>query len=228
MRDQPELAAEFVGLVDGVNVPTLRRNVARFWRRHRDRPAAVEAVLVDLWSRCPGESGTNVRMGAAITLGPVAVTLGGAMSFLLDVVAADADWRVQEALAKGFDWHCAETGWAAAVPTIGAWLGHGHVNVRRAASEGPRVWTKRPHFDDHPEQAISLLGRLRADREPYVRKSVANALSDVSKTHPDLALAALSEWSTEPAAAWVVRNACRHLVRSRPAATEPILAATKG
>ncbi len=41
-------------------------------------------------------------------------------------------------------------------------------------------------------------------------------------------LPALSEWSREPNAAWVVRNACRHLVKTHPVATEPILAATKG
>ncbi|WP_322770451.1 DNA alkylation repair protein [Frankia sp. Cr1] len=225
---EPELAAEFVGLVEGTNVPTLRTNVTRFWRGHHDHPDAVGAVLMDLWSRCPGTSGTTVRMGVAITLGPVAVTRPEAMSFLLGVVPGDADWRVQEALAKGFDWYCAESGWATAVPMIEAWITHNHVNVRRAASEGPRVWTKRPHFDKHPELAIELLGRLRADREPYVRKSVANALSDVSKTHPDLTLPALSEWSREPNAAWVVRNACRHLVKTHPVATEPILAATKG
>jgi 3-methyladenine DNA glycosylase AlkC len=223
-----ELAAEFVDLVENVNVPTLRRNVARFWRRHGDRPAEVLAVLVDLWKHHPGEIGTNVRMGVAITLGPAAARVDEAMSFLVEVVPSDQDWRVQEALAKGFDWLCAEVGWAAAVPTIEAWIAHPHVNVRRAAAEGPRVWTKRPYFDSHPELVTELLGWLRADRETYVRKSVANALSDVSKTHPDIVLAALTRWSTEPAAAWVVRNACRHLIKTQPAAVQPILAATKG
>ncbi len=52
----------------------------------------------------------------------------------------------------------------------------------------------------------------------------ANAVSDISKTHPDEALSALSAWAADPDAAWVVRAACRHLVNTHPEQSQRILA----
>jgi 3-methyladenine DNA glycosylase AlkC len=52
--------------------------------------------------------------------------------------------------------------------------------VRRAAAEGPRIWTTRACFKDHPEVAVSLLSALKDDESEYVRKSVGNALRDIS------------------------------------------------
>jgi 3-methyladenine DNA glycosylase AlkC len=167
-------------------------------------------------------------MGIAMTLGPAADTVSDAMEFLLRTVPRDDDWRVQEALAKGFDWFCAVRGWEKSVPVIEEWLGHEHHNVRRAAAEGPRVWTKRPYFSEHPEHALELLGRLRADPSEYVRKSVGNSLSDISKTHPDLTLASLSGWAGDPGAAWVITRACRHLSDTRAEQTKRLLAVMKG
>lgn len=146
----------------------------------------------------------------------------------MGTVPEDDDWRVQEALAKGFDWLCAVRGWEKSQQVIEQWLQHQHHHVRRAAAEGPRVWTKRPYFADHPDDALELLGRLRADPSEYVRKSVGNSLSDISKTHPDLTLASLSEWSQEPEAAWVITRACRHLKDMRAEQTKRLLAAMKG
>ncbi|GAB2811663.1 DNA alkylation repair protein [Lentzea nigeriaca] len=219
------LRKEFKDITEDVSVPQLRRNTAAFWKRHHGDPAGVTTALTGLWTGAADES---LRMGIAMTLGPAADTVADAMEFLLVTVPRDDDWRVQEALAKGFDWFCAVRGWEKSVPVIEQWLGHEHHNVRRAAAEGPRVWTKRPYFKDNPEHALELLGRLRADSSEYVRKSVGNSLSDISKTHPDLTLASLSAWAAEPGAAWVITRACRHLVDTRAEQTKRLLAVMKG
>ena len=49
-------------------------------------------------------------------------------------------------------------------------------NVRRAVSEGLRVWMSRSFFKDNPKVAIQLLSALKSDSSEYVRKSVGNAL----------------------------------------------------
>ena len=63
------------------------------------------------------------------------------------------------------------------------WLADSSPNVRRAFTEGLRIWTGRPYFHNHPEVAIQLLSQLRNDESEYVRKSVGNALRDISKKH---------------------------------------------
>ena len=64
----------------------------------------------------------------------------------------------------------------AALPLIKEWLNSDCANVRRAVSEGLRVWTSRPYFKDNPQIAIQLLASHREDKSEYVRKSVGNAL----------------------------------------------------
>lgn len=67
-------------------------------------------------------------------------------------------------------------------------------NVRRAVSEGLRVWTSRPYFKDNPRTAIQLLSAYREDTSEYVRKSVGNALKDISKKYPELISKELNLW----------------------------------
>jgi hypothetical protein len=212
------LAGEFRASTQGLSVPMLHKATATFWRAHQDRPDRVFAAMLELWPRTAGETDRPVRLGAVMTSGPAAAAgVSGAAEFLTGEVAGEADWRVQEALAKAFDWMCDEIGWPAALPVIDDWIGHAHPNVRRAASEGPRVWTRRPYFDQHPAKALEILGRLRSDPSEYVRKSVANAVSDLSKSEPELVLAALHRWAAEgPACAYVVRHAARHLRKTHP------------
>jgi 3-methyladenine DNA glycosylase AlkC len=80
------------------------------------------------------------------------------------------------------------------LPVIREWLSALEANQRRAASEGPRIWTSRPYFKDHPEVAVRLLSALRADPSEYVRKSAGNALRDISKKFPELIKAELKQW----------------------------------
>lgn len=138
----------------------------------------------------------QVRMYAVFLLGHLSQE-PDVLSFLRDDVSADSNWRVQEVLAKAFDDFCAVRGYEAALPVIDEWLSDPRPNVRRAVTEGLRIWTSRPYFRDHPGDAVSRLSRLRSDSSEYVRKSVGNALRDISKKHPELVAAELETWSLE-------------------------------
>lgn len=138
----------------------------------------------------------QVRMYAVFLLGHL-LQESDILSFLREDVSADSNWRVQEVLAKAFDDFCAVRGYEAALPVIDEWLSNPRPNVRRAVTEGLRIWTRRPYFRDHPGDAIARLSRLRSDASEYVRKSVGNALRDISKKHPELVAAELRTWSLE-------------------------------
>lgn len=138
----------------------------------------------------------QVRMYAVFLLGHLSQE-PDVLSFLRDDVSADSNWRVQEVLAKAFDDFCAVRGYEAALPVIDEWLSDPRPNVRRAVTEGLRIWTSRPYFRDHPGDAVSRLSRLRSDSSEYVRKSVGNALRDISKKNPELVAAELRTWSLE-------------------------------
>ena len=138
----------------------------------------------------------QVRMYAVFLLGHLSQE-SDVLSFLRDEVSTDSNWRVQEVLAKAFDDFCAVRGYEAALPVIDEWLSDPRPNVRRAVTEGLRIWTSRPYFRDRPGDAVSRLSRLRGDSSEYVRKSVGNALRDISKKHPELVAAELRTWSLE-------------------------------
>lgn len=117
-----------------------------------------------------------------------------ALRFLHDVVSQHESWKVQEILAMAFDNYCAKIGYEEAIPVIRAWFADENANVRRAASEGLRVWTSRKYFKEHPETAIALLASHKEDESEYVRKSAGNSLRDISKKYPDLIRQELSGW----------------------------------
>lgn len=127
-------------------------------------------------------------------LGYSAHDYASALSFLKDTVSRHDSWKVQEILAMAFDNHCKIIGYETALPLIKEWLNHDCANVRRAVSEGLRIWTSRPYFKDHPKIAIQLLSAHREDSSEYVRKSVGNALRDISKKYPEMISEELSTW----------------------------------
>ena len=71
---------------------------------------------------------------------------------------------------------------------------------------------------------MPILENLKSDPSLYVRKSVANHLNDITKTHPDLVLELLRGWPLENAAtAWISRHALRTLIKQgHPAALQLI------
>lgn len=141
----------------------------------------------------------QARMLATFVLGRMAAGSAASLRFLRERVSTDGDWRVQEILAQAFERYCADTGYQRALPVIRAWLADREPNVRRAVTEGLRIWTSKPYFRDHPKLAVQLLGKLRGDQSEYVRKSVGNALRDISRRHPDLVRAELKLWDASDA-----------------------------
>ena len=136
----------------------------------------------------------QARSLATFIFGRLAANSNESIEYLKKRVSQDNDWRVQEILAKAFDRYCADVGYEQALPVIKQWLADSSSNVRRAVTEGLRIWTGRSYFCDHPEVAIQLLSQLRDDESEYVRKSVGNALRDISKKHKDLVKNELCKW----------------------------------
>lgn len=92
-------------------------------------------------------------------------------------------------------------------------------HVRRLASEGcrPRLpWSFRLEtLVADPSPTGKILQNLRADPSLYVRKSVANHLNDISKTHPDWVLDRVEGWDrNNPHTAWITKHALRTLIKA--------------
>ena len=117
--------------------------------------------------------------------------------FMRDEVSKVDNWRVQEVLAKAFDEFCKQTGYEKSLPVIDEWLQNTNPNVRRAVTEGLRIWTSRPYFNDNPDEAIKRIATLKEDSSEYVRKSVGNALRDISKKFPELIKEELGSWDVK-------------------------------
>lgn len=96
------------------------------------------------------------------------------LTFMRDEVSKDDNWRVQEVLAKAFDEFCKNTGYEKALPIIDEWL-----------------------ENDNPNEAIRRIVALKEDPSEYVRKSVGNALRDISKKFPELIKDELNNWTLE-------------------------------
>ena len=120
------------------------------------------------------------------------------LTYMKDEVSKDSNWRVQEVLAKAFDEFCKKIGYEKSLPVIDEWLNNENPNTRRAAAvEGLRIWTSRPYFKENPNEAIRRIADLKNDSSEYVRKSVGNALRDISKKFPDLIKIELENWKLE-------------------------------
>ena len=138
----------------------------------------------------------QARSLATFIFGRLAAHSKESVEFLKYQVSKDTDWRVQEILAKAFDRYCSDTGYEQALSVIDEWLADSSANVRRAVTEGLRIWTGRPYFREHPEEAIRRLSQLRSDESEYVRKSVGNALRDISKRYTELVKNEIQQWDT--------------------------------
>jgi len=99
-----------------------------------------------------------------------------------------------------------------------AWSKHENEDVRRLASEGCRPqlpWTQSlPSFKKDPSPILPILEQLKDDPSPWVRRSVANNLNDISKTHPELVTQLAKEWHGQNKDLdWVVKHGCRTLLK---------------
>ena len=109
---------------------------------------------------------------------------------------------------------------ARAFAVLRRWTKDDSEHVRRLASEGarPRLpWARRvPALIDDPSPVLAVLDRLKDDPALYVRRSVANNLSDIAKDHPDRVLDVCETWldGASEERRWIVQHATRTLVKS--------------
>lgn len=101
---------------------------------------------------------------------------------------------------------------------MASWAGHDNEHVRRLASEGCRPalpWGQAlTSFKKDPSPVLLILETLKADPSQYVRKSVANNLNDISKTHPDLITGLAKDWyGKSEHTDWIVKHGCRTLLK---------------
>jgi len=98
------------------------------------------------------------------------------------------------------------------------WACHDSEHVRRLASEGfrPRLpWGLGVSaLTKDPTPILPVLEELRSDPSETVRRSVANNLNDISKDHPEVAVATLSAWGVAtPEARALRKHALRTLLK---------------
>ena len=136
----------------------------------------------------------QARMLATTILGRLATTNEEALCFLKEQVSIDENWRVQEMLAKAFDEICKHRGYETSLPLIKEWINDNNPNVIRAVTEGLRIWTSRPYFKENPTVAIALIAKHKGHESEYLRKSVGNALRDISKKHAELIRQEVQQW----------------------------------
>ena len=136
----------------------------------------------------------QARMLATTILGRLATEDNNALRFLKERVSTDEHWRVQEMLAKAFDEVCRHRGYEVSLPLIEEWIADDNPNVIRAVTEGLRIWTSRPYFKENPSVAIALIAKHKAHESEYLRKSVGNALRDISKKHAELVWQEVERW----------------------------------
>lgn len=99
-----------------------------------------------------------------------------------------------------------------------AWSKDENQLVRRLASEGCRPqlpWGQALNsFKKDPSPILPILEQLKADPSLHVRKSVANNLNDISKTHPALVMALAKDWYGQNGDTnWVLKHGCRTLLK---------------
>jgi len=138
-----------------------------------------------------------IQMLSVYIMGLIAHQHKKAFDFLKNNVSKNPYWQIQEFLAMAFDNYCKNTGYENSLPTIDEWLNDKNQNIRRAVTEGLRIWTKRPYFRDNPDEAIKILSKHKTDESEYVRKSVGNALKDISKEYPELIKKELTKWELD-------------------------------
>lgn len=98
------------------------------------------------------------------------------------------------------------------------WARDDNEHVRRLASEGcrPRLpWSFQiRELVADPSPVANILETLRSDPSPYVRKSVANHLNDITKDSPAWVLERFEAWPMDDAhTAWIVKHALRTLIK---------------
>jgi len=98
------------------------------------------------------------------------------------------------------------------------WARHESEHVRRLASEGCRpllTWGRvLTGLKADPTPILPILTQLKDDPSEYVRRSVANNLNDISKTHPELVAKLVRDWyGKDERTDWIVKHGARTLLK---------------
>jgi 3-methyladenine DNA glycosylase AlkC len=97
------------------------------------------------------------------------------------------------------------------------WAGSTNFHLRRLASEGLRPklpWaSKLDLFIDTPQPVFAILDILKSDQVKFVKKSVANHLTDYIKVNPTEADKLIRDWerSDNEHTKWIVKHATRKI-----------------
>jgi len=120
---------------------------------------------------------------------------------------------------------------------LAQWVTDKDHHVRRLTSEGtrPRLpWGIRLQaFCLDPTPNLALLEQLKDDDSEYVRRSVANHLNDIAKDNPDIVISLCKRWQTNTLTKtstntqWVIKHACRSLIKSGNPDVFPLLGFTE-
>ena len=118
---------------------------------------------------------------------------------------------------------------------VTSWLDDPNPHVRRLCSEGtrPRLpWGNRiPALITDPRPTLPILEALKNDESLYVRRSVANHLGDIAKSHPEITFSTCTRWLREgasPELQWAIRHAVRHPAKKGDARALEIRAKARG
>lgn len=118
------------------------------------------------------------------------------------------------------------------MPILHEWATDDNEHVRRLAAEGSRprgVWVAHiDAFKHDPRPVLKLLDKLKADPSKYVQKAVANNLNDISRDNPDAAIKTAVKWhkSGNKDTRWIVKHACRSLIKQGHPEVFPIFGFT--
>lgn len=120
-----------------------------------------------------------------------------------------SEFAIREFLKRDFD---------KTLSVMKKWAEDKNHHVRRLASEGcrPRLpWSfNLEEVVKNPNHTLPILEMLKADKELYVKKSVANHLNDFSRLHTDWMLKVINSWDRKNEhTAWIVKHASRTLIK---------------
>jgi 3-methyladenine DNA glycosylase AlkC len=223
-----ELARRFAAVADGFDAPSFTKR-ATVQLDGLELKARIDLIARELW-RALGDHDPAASLASVVDVARAEPPIDGWAAWPLAAVvelfgpsrpaeALDAMEHVTKRMSCEFAVRpFLRDHYDATYARLLEFTEHDDERVRRLPSEGtrPRLpWgmSVRRLLDD-PLPGIALLHRLRHDPSETVRRSVANHLNDVAKSHPQLVVDTVTGWMDEPATdRRMVAHALRTLVK---------------